>query len=141
MLEYAKPAGHSDLGFTPKPGAWADDLCLNLGEGGDADPYKQWTDAELFFPRYLGELALQAEHESSQEQSQPDVEQDTTHSSKGISSLSSDPAGTSRGTPSFLVYYLAAVVSAGGTVFFERIITKFSVHHILLNPQHIAGGS
>ena len=95
-----KPAGGTPGPAAPPPGSWADSLCLE-GSGGAPDglAYNQWTDVDLFFDRYVGELACAAENDSSASQldskaakaqgpaSQPETD---------AHPLPSDPTGESR---------------------------------------------
>ena len=90
------------MGYTPiqnggsaVPGAWADDLCLNSTMGTDSNlVYNQWTDVDLFFDRYVGELAAITENESSQDESKAGVDQGGgLPQSNNSSKPASDPSG------------------------------------------------
>ena len=39
----------------PPPGAWCDDRCLTVAAERDRELYHPWTDATLYFDRFVGE--------------------------------------------------------------------------------------
>ncbi|KAK9785514.1 hypothetical protein WJX73_003442 [Symbiochloris irregularis] len=72
--------------YAPPPGTWADALCLDASNAAPGGAYNQWTDVDLFFDRYVGELTLATEGDQSEDQGKaldPEAEYDPQSNPSG----------------------------------------------------------